>query len=140
MDTPVLTDKNIIPTDEVVFGYVGKNKTHWIALFEMLKTDYKDFIPEWRYYNDGKSWLMKVTRKSKTIFWLSVIKNGFRVTFYFTDKSKKEILDSNISDELKEQFKDSKKINKIRPITCVIKSKRSIKYVNTLIILKLGNN
>lgn len=27
---------------------------------------------EWRYYNDGKSWLCKVTHKKKTIVWISL--------------------------------------------------------------------
>ena len=94
MDKRVLTDSTIFPTDEVVFSHLGKTKSLWIALFELISNEYPDISKEWRYYNDGKSWLMKVTRKAKTVFWLSVIEKTFRITFYFTDKAAQAIKSS----------------------------------------------
>ena len=138
MDTPLLADNNIFPTDEIVYSYIGKTKNHWITFFEMLKSDYPDFVPEWRYYSDGKSWLMKVHKKSKTVFWLSVIRNGFRVTFYFTDKAEKLILSCNISEKLKEQFIGNKKTGKIKPLTVHIKSMKDIQSVKSLVDLKIS--
>ncbi|PKP08994.1 MAG: hypothetical protein CVU09_13085 [Bacteroidetes bacterium HGW-Bacteroidetes-4] len=37
---------------------------------------------QWRYYNDGKAWLCKVSYKKKTVFWLSVWEAYFKVAFY----------------------------------------------------------
>lgn len=139
MEIPLLVDNSIFPTDEIVFSHIGKTKIHWITFFEMLKTDYTDFVPEWRYYSDGKSWLMKVQKKSKTVFWLSVIKNGFRVTFYFTDKAEKLILNGNISEKLKEQFTGNKKYGKIKPLTVHIKSMKDIQSVKSLIDMKISS-
>lgn len=34
--------------------------------------------PEWRYYNDGKSWLCKMLSKKKNLFWLSIWEGCFR--------------------------------------------------------------
>ncbi len=42
---------------------------------------------EWRYYNDGKAWLCKITHKKKTVAWLSLWENAFKTTFYFTEKT-----------------------------------------------------
>ena len=138
MDQPLLSDKNTFPTKEIIFSHIGRTKTHWQSLFEYIHSDYPDFSEEWRYYNDGKSWLMKVVRKSKTVFWLSVIKGAFRITFYFTDRAEQVIIESNISDELKKQFKDGKRYNKIRGLTIVFKTKKDVEYAKSLIAIKLS--
>jgi hypothetical protein len=137
MDKRVLTDSTIFPTDEVVFSHLGKTKLLWIAFFELISSEYPDISKEWRYYNDGKSWLMKVTRKAKTVFWLSVIEKYFRITFYFTDKAAQAIKSSTISKELKQQFINGKYFNKIRGLTITFKTKKDIDYTKTLIELKL---
>ena len=137
MEQPLLNDKDQYPTEEVIFSHIGKSKTLWLSLFEFIHSEHPDFTEQWRYYNDGKSWLMKVTRKSKTVFWLSVIKNSFRTTFYFTDRAKEAIMNSKISNELKEQFKNGKHYGKIRGLTIVFKYKRDIKFAEELIAIKL---
>ncbi|MBN2425856.1 MAG: DUF3788 family protein [Calditrichaceae bacterium] len=138
MEQPVMSDKNQYPADEVIFFHIGKAKVLWQDFFKYLDNSHPDFVREWRYYNDGKSWLMKVTQKTKTIFWLSIIKDAFRITFYFTDRAEPVIMDSNISYELKEQFKSGKHFGKIRGLTITFKSAEDIEYVKTLISVKLS--
>ena len=138
MEQPILGDKDLFPTEKVIFSHIGKNKTHWQSLFEFIHTNHPDFSEQWRYYNDGKSWLLKVTRKSKTIFWLTVIKNYFRITFYFTDRAEETINKSSISDELKKQFKEGKHYGKIRGLTVTFKNKKDIEYAKALITIKLS--
>jgi len=138
MEQPILTDKNQFPTEEIIFSLIGKNKALWQSLFEYIHTNHPDISEQWRYYNDGKSWLLKVTRKAKTIFWLSLIKNSFRITFYFTDKAEEAINKSNISDELKEQFMNGKHYNKIRGLTITFKNKKDLEYAKTMIAIKLS--
>jgi len=138
MDQPILNDKNQFPTEEIIYSHIGKSKVLWQSVFEFIHTNHPDFIEQWRYYNDGKSWLLKVTKKAKTIFWLSVIKDSFRMTFYFTDKAEEAINRSSISEELKEKFKNGKRFNKIRGITIIFKYKKDIEYAKTLIAIKLS--
>ncbi len=138
MEAPVLTNKEIFPTEEIIDAYIGKSKRHWLSLFEFIHSSYPDIAEEWRYYNDGKSWLLKVTRKAKTIFWLSVRHGTFRTTFYFSDKAKQAIAESTISDTLKEQFTSGKKFGKIRGITITYKNKRDVEDAKALIALKIS--
>jgi hypothetical protein len=138
MEQPILGNKDQFPTEKIIFSHIGKNKTHWQSLFEFIHINHPDFSEQWRYYNDGKSWLMKVTRKSKTIFWLTLSKNTFRTTFYFTDRAEEVIKKSSISDELKKQFKEGKHYGKIRGLTITFKNKKDIEYVKDLIEIKLS--
>ena len=138
MEPPILTNKNEFPTEEIIFSHIGKSKVLWQSVFEFIHTTHPDLSEEWRYYNDGKSWLLKVVKKTKTVYWISLLKNSFRMTFYFTDKAEQLILDSSISDELKEQFKNGKHYNKIRGLTINFKYKKDVEYAKVLIALKLS--
>ena len=80
---------------------------------------------------------MKVTRKSKTIFWLSVWKNAFKIGFYFSDKAEALIDQSDIPDELKDEFKNGKRYGKIRGLTVVFKKKKDIENAESLIAIRL---
>jgi hypothetical protein len=138
MNQPILCDPSQFPTDEVVFSHIGKTKAMWLSLFEHIHSDHPDLAEEWRYYNDGKSWLLKVTKKAKTVFWLSVAEGSFRTTFYFGDKAEKAILDSVLSDELKKNFRNGKRYGKIRGITVTCSRKSDVEQAKILIALKLA--
>ncbi|MFA6026178.1 MAG: DUF3788 family protein [Ignavibacteriaceae bacterium] len=138
MEQPILTNKNEFPTEEIIFSHIGKYKVLWQSIFEFIHSRYPDLLEEWRYYNDGKSWLLKVVKKTKTVCWVSVLRNSFRMTFYFTDKAEELILDSSISDELKEQIKNGKHYNKIRSLTITFKYKKDVAYAKSLIAIKLS--
>jgi hypothetical protein len=138
MEAPVLTDQNVFPTEEIIFSQIGKYGVLWNSMFEYIHKAYPDLEEQWRYYKDGKSWLLKVTRKTKTIFWLSLIKDTFRVTFYFTDRAEEAILKSSISEELKGMFTEGKHFNKIRGITIIFKRRKDIADAKALMQIKLN--
>ncbi len=140
MDAPILSDKSQFPTDQVIFSHLGKSQTLWASLFQYLAEAHPDFTREWRYYQDGKSWLMKVQHKKKTVFWLSIIEGSFRTTFYIHEKAKKTVEDSTLSEELKEQFRTGKSFGKIRAIRVAYKNKRDIDYAKELIGIKMSVN
>ncbi|MEJ2636697.1 MAG: DUF3788 family protein [Calditrichia bacterium] len=138
MEPPILTSKDEFPTREIIFSHIGKSALLWDTIFDHIHTEYPDFSENWRYYKDGKSWLLKVARKSKTIFWLSIIKNAFRMTFYFTDRAEEAIAGSAISGALKEQFKGGKRYNKIRGITVILRNQQDVEDAKALLAIKLA--
>lgn len=138
MEPLVLTDKNQFPTEEVLARTLGKSQPLWNAFFDFLHTEHPDFKEEWRYYNDGKSWLMKITHKKKTIFWLGVIPGSFRISAYFVERAKKAIASSELSDELKKQFVTGKKFGTVKGISIAFKRKRDIADARVLAGLKLS--
>ena len=137
MEERVLSDKNQFPSEEIIFSHIGKAKTYWQSLFSQIHSNHPEFMEQWRYYNDGKSWLLKVTKKKKTIFWVSVLKGTLKIAFYFGDKAEPAIMASDISEELKAQFKNGKKYGKIRGITLQMNNKNDVENVLALIETKL---
>jgi hypothetical protein len=137
VEQKILSDENQFPTEKIIFSHIGKSKAIWESLFEYIRRNHPDFDAQWRYYKDGKSWLMKVARKSKTIFWLSVIKDAFRITFYFGDKAEAMIMESALPPEMKKEFEDAKRYNKIRGITLTMRDQSDIGNAKILVMIKL---
>lgn len=138
MASTVLTNQNEFPTEAVIHAHLGKAAPLWQAVFEHIHTQYPSFTAEWRYYQDGKSWLLKVAQKSKTVCWISVTAGSFTMGFYFTDKAEAAILGSPIAKTLKEQFRIAQRHGKIRGLSVTLQKKRDIEDAKALIALKLS--
>ena len=136
MDKPCLNDKEEFPDDEVLSRHLGKVKTVWDTFMDFLEESYPSFTGQWRYYNDGKSWLFKLTKKKKTISWISVWDNMFKTTFYFPDKAEELIVNSKLKKEYKDQFIHGKRYGKIRGVTVDIKKPTDLASTKKLIEIK----
>jgi hypothetical protein len=138
MEPPVLTDRNQYPSEEVIASHLGRNLPLWKAFFDFVHLEHPDFTERWRYYDDGKSWLMNVSRKKKTVFWLSLAGNTFRITAYFTEKARDDVRASGLSDELKERFLDPAGQARLRGITVTFGKKKDVEDAKRLVALKVG--
>lgn len=136
MERPCLNDKDEFPDDEVLSRYLGKTKTVWDSFMEFLNETYPSFSGQWRYYNDGKSWLYKLTKKKKTISWISVWNNMFKTTFYFPDKAEDLIVNSKLKKEYIDKFVNGKRYGKTRGLTVEIKKVSDLASTKKLIEIK----
>ena len=136
MDPLVLKDKSVLPTDDLIFSIIGKNRDHWINLMAGLREKYADAEGQWNYYNDGKTWLFKMVRKKKTLFWIGIHEDTFRVTFYFGDKAEPILESSDLPENIVEEFRSGKYYGKIRAITLKILKKSDVENVLKLTEIK----
>jgi hypothetical protein len=133
----MLPDKQIIPTDDYIFSIIGEKKVLWQAIMNYVSENYKDMSGSWNYYNDGKQWLFKMVQKKKTIFWAAVLKDTFRVTFYFGDKAEPLIDASELPKTIKDDFKNGKRYGKIRAASLKMSDLSDVESVKKLIQIKL---
>lgn len=110
----LLRDSTIKPTDIVIADCLGTTSEVYKKFLEELKK-YDISLMEWRYYNDGKAWLSKGeykwttsrgTSKVKPIFWISIWKGFFKISFNFSEKTKDKLLHISISEDTKELIKN----------------------------------
>ena len=113
----VLSDKNVVPDEKLVFSIIGEKKKLWQSIIRYATENFKDASGSWNYYNDGKQWLYKFTVKKKTLFWAAILEGTFRITFYFGDKAEPIILGSDLPEKVKEGFKNGPRYGKIRAIS-----------------------
>lgn len=136
MEPIVLTDPAIQPTDELIFEIIGENSKYWEALIEYLYEKHLNITEEWRFYNDGKSWLYKAVRKKQTLYWIGVIKDTFRVTFWFGEKAEPIIEASTLPESIKEEFRNAKRYGQLRAISVEVRSDDDFANVVKLLELK----
>lgn len=131
-----LTNPNMMPTDELVRSALGTNEVYWKDLHSYLADKHPVAAGEWRYYNDGKQWLYKTVKKSKTLYWTNLMEDTFRVTFYFGNKAEPLIDASMLPTEIKEGFRNGKRFGQLRAITIEVRSAEDLANICQLIELK----
>lgn len=137
MFQPLLHDPDVFPSDSVLARWLGRSKPAWDAFMALLKTDYPHMSVDWRYYNDGRTWLCKVTQKTDTIFWMSAWDKFFKISFYFTAKAEAAISASTLPPGLKHSFLHPKGRCSLRPVTTEVRKKADLKPIRELIEIKL---
>lgn len=116
----LLRDANINPTNEIIADGLGIAYDTYIKFIDGL--EHNDItLMDWRYYNDGKAWLTKGeykwitvrgTNKVKPIFWLSLWEGFFKVSFFFSEKMRSELMMLPISPEAVEIIKKAEPMGK----------------------------
>ncbi len=114
----------------------------WFSIYETLtetlsKPPY-DISPKWRFYKDGGAWLCKMTRKKKTVFWISAWKQYLKCGFYFTQKTGDGVSDLSIDPSLKSSYDDATPIGKLYPLTIDLTAKKQLDDLYTVANYKIS--
>lgn len=122
----LLRDPDIQPTSDVVAKALDEANTPYIKFVEELASH--DIQLVWRYYNDGKAWLAKGLHKrigvrggqsEKTVFWLSIWERFFKVTIYIPEKSRLDVFNLPLDNDVKRMITDSKQMGKLKYFSLV---------------------
>lgn len=138
MERPLLNDKDVFPDDEVLARHLGKAKAAWDAFGAGVAERYPDAAFEWRYYNDGKAWLCKLTRKKKTVCWISIWDGHFRTGFYFMPRHDQAVEALPIAAGLKAAYRSHAPFGAMKPLTIEVRTKQALDEVFTVAAFKIG--
>ena len=134
----LLNDPDVFPAEEVLEMVLDTKYPTFKEFISTAESEEFKLIPNWRYYNDGKAWLCKITFKKKTVVWLSVWPDCFKLGFYFTEKTGGGIPGLKIDDSIKEFYLNHKPIGKLKPLVVEVKMKSQLVDINTLIKYKIS--
>ena len=127
METQLLKNPDIVPSDDVLKNVLGNNVYEIFESYINTITGAEyGLIFEWKYYNDGKSWLCKIIHKKKTVHWLSAWEGCFKIAFYFTEKHLERIAALDISEKIKEDFCKTKPAGRLLPMLFTINQKEQL--------------
>ena len=134
----LLRVKDVYPNVPVLIEALGADV---FEVYEALMTmsDELGFCPEWRYYNDGKAWLCKVSYKKKTIFWLSIWNKSIKVSFYFTLRTAPGILELDLPPEVSDSFRNARPIGKLIPYVYDITKREDLVVFQKVAVYKQKN-
>jgi len=123
METQLLRKPEIFPSSEVLKEALGEAYNVLEDLEKMLTQEEFALTFNWHYYNDGKSWLCKVSHKKKTVFWLSVWDGFFQTSFFFLERHLEGIAALQIEEN---SYTMAKEWGKMIPVIFKIKNKKQI--------------
>ena len=138
----LLRNPDIEPSSDVIAKALGESNNAYIKFISELASH--DIHLEWRYYNDGKSWLAKGLFKwtgarggknEKTVFWLSIWDGFFKVTIYIPEKSRADVFKLPLDDKVKLMIGDSNQMGnrlKFFPLAFDLSSDEMLEAVYTL--------
>ncbi len=137
MEPKVLTDESVVPDEELIFSIIGEKELLWQQTMSYLYDNNNDISEAWKYYKDGKTWLFRTLKKKKTIFWIRILEDTFRIAFWFAERLEPIILQSDLPDRLKKDYENAKSFNKSRCIYIDMQDSGDLQNVRKLIDLKM---
>lgn len=135
MATSILLDPDQYPSDEVLAARLGRAYPTYQGVLEAFRSACPQSTTEWRYYRDGKCWLMKASSKSKTVFWLSAGERFFTTTFYLHAGDEQALMSSGIPESAKQSLRASQG-RKFRGARLELRSKKDLGAFRELLQLK----
>ncbi len=128
----LLTSPNLDLASADLKNGLGRWFSVYDTLTETLSKPPYDISPEWRFYKDGGAWLCKMSRKKKTVFWISAWKQFLKCGFYFTEKSGDGISALPIDPSVKSSFAKADPIGKLRPLIIDLTAKKQLDDLYTV--------
>ncbi len=133
----LVRDPDVFPSDKVLNSVFGDALYKvWESFLETSTSEEYGLSIEWRFYNDGKAWLGKVTHKKKTICWLSMWEGFFKVSFYFTEKHREGIAALAIPEAIRQEFALANPAGKLIPLIIDVNNSNQLQDVWTIVRLK----
>lgn len=130
-----LRDESIYPDDSVLESILNDSFQAYKKLLELYNR--YDLNYEWRYYHDGKAWLCKVQKKTKTIVWMSAWKGYMQAAVYFPEKYIDSVCDLNITPEIIEKFRLTKNVGKSRPFIFEVRDESLLNDLEEVLVHKI---
>jgi hypothetical protein len=131
-----LHDESRYPDEAVLRQVLGESYQAYTSLLELFDNNKLEY--EWRYYQDGKTWLCKVQSKKRTIVWMSAWKDYMRVTIYFPEKYIEHIYKLDIAEELRKRIQETQNVGKSKPCIFDIRDTGILKDFNKVMQLKMA--
>ena len=132
----LLRNVDTFPSDKVLKDALGDVHIVLESFLGTIRNEEYHLSIDWRYYNDGKAWLGKVQHKKKTVLWLSVWEDFFKVSFFFTEKHLEAIAALDISETIKEEFSITKPVVRLIPMIIDVTNENQLNDLLTVVRFK----
>jgi len=138
MDTSIFSNKSVVPDDEMLISAIGSSKSIWDDISEFVHIQYPAAISEWKYPGQKYGWSFRLKDKKRVIIYLLPREGSFLVAFMFGEKAYRQIMESAVSQDIKQGLSEAKVYAEGRGIRLEANS-GSIEDIKTLIRIKLEN-
>lgn len=140
MATSYFEDKTKEPQDSELEVVLGSTYPLFENIFKYLIETHKDIRPEWKHYGKNTGWLLKIFKGKRNILFMVPYEKKFTVTLIFGDKAAQQVMESEVSDEIKTELQNAQKYMEGRGIVIsTTEENENIADIIKLIEIKLAN-
>lgn len=138
MDTSIFTDKTKTPNEKDLVAALGKTYQLWQDIVNEVYLKYPNVVSEWKFPGQKHGWSFKMKDKKRSIIYLLPRDKRFMVAFNFGQKAFEKIMESNISNEIKDSLEAARAYVEGRGIRIEVKNQKPLKDISELIDIKLA--
>jgi hypothetical protein len=138
-DTSVFIDKNLQPSESELSKALGKTASLWMQIKEQVYSLYPRAVEQWSYPGVKYGWSFRMKDRKRAILYLLPRTGYFKVAFVFGQKATDIILNSKVSDKIKNELKSAKVYAEGRGIRIEITDESGMKDIQFLIDTKIKN-
>ena len=138
-DISIFSDKAVLPSDQAVVAKLGLSYKYWSQIKEYVLERYQDGICEWNFHGKKYGWSFRIKDKRRAIIYFLPRDNYFKVAFVFGQKATDIILNSDISESIKNELAQARKYAEGRGIRIEVNDGSKIFDIKKLVDIKLAN-
>lgn len=137
MDSSIFIDKTNKPQQKDLATALGKTYKLWQDIISLVYLKYPKAVSDWNFPGQKYGWNFKIKDKKRAIVYLLPRDKKFMVAFSFGQRAFEKIMDSNISEEIKNSLESAKAYAEGRGIRIEVKNQKPLKDISQLIDIKL---
>jgi hypothetical protein len=118
---------------------LAETKTHFDKIASFMETEYGNFKPEWKFYNQKSGWILKMFTKKRNVLFIVPCNHFFRVTFTLGDKASFLLFESDLSESIKKELSEAPKHAEGRTIQLEVKTEKDVNNILEITRIKLLN-
>lgn len=138
MALSIFDDKSHPPTSDDLIGILGVSHSWWDQIEIFVRAHYPAATEEWKHPGAKWGWGYRLKDRKRVIIYLSPDRGFFRVAMVFSEKMVQQVLDSDVSGELKTLLKEATVYTEGRGIRWELRDAGQLPDVEKLILIKLS--
>ena len=138
MDQSIFMNKAIIPNDKDLQIELGETYAFWKEIMDFVVLKYPKAEKEWSYPGSKYGWSFRLKDKKRVIIYLLPRERYFKVALVFGQKAYDLILDSPISESIKNELAAARVYAEGRGIRIDVKDQVVLDDIKKLVEIKLS--
>ncbi len=138
-DISIFQEKAMIPTEKDLMEKLGGIYDLWVRIGDFVMKKYPDGLAEWNYPGKKYGWSYRIKDKKRAILYFLPRDKYFKVAFVFGPKATEQVMESNISQEIKSALEQATKYAEGRGVRIDIKDDSKLPDIQELVQIKLAN-
>ena len=135
----IFTDKSIVPTESDIENALAEMYDYWQQIVALANNRYPENTKEWFISVAKYGWAFRIKDKKRALLYLLPREGFFKISFVFGQKATNEVLESTVSEIIKDKLKSAKAYREGRGLMIEIKDGSLLNDIKILIDIKLKN-